>query len=432
MMALLIWINSYFIHSYETAGFNYVRFILIILDYTLIFFALTLTNRLEKERQTIKRIEIEKKKAIRAEEEEQLIKESEKIIGKLKSHYEESQDELTFPELVQMMMFTNTSDLPHKMMPNKDFHEELNVLHPTLEKIFPVASKLKGATNLQKYNNNSTLNKMVYEFFSDRRVSEHYGLPGDTNYVENPLIKLLRGSSKGFRGEDRLEKELRQDFKNHSLFFNLHLSDGNEKIELDALMIIGNNVVAFEGKHYSADKILFEANGQAKIFNGKRIKILDVVSQMNRHHNVLQHILGENIKVYSMFVPTDKKTLVQNSFKNKYFRVAYIDSVGFMVKEMDLKPDELSESIIYNLIKESQIADREFNSVDLEFINNELRRFANDEKYDNMMSLEYARILDLAPLNKADNNVFKIKENDVIYKEIYDIILDNYKGKRDQ
>lgn len=430
-MALFIWITALVSKDFDkTNEINFVRLTLLIIDYTLMFFGLTLTKRLERETQTLKRIEIEKKKATRAEEEEKLIKDSENVLGNLKTYYDNNKNTTSFPKMIQLMMFTNTVDLPHRMMPNSEFHKELKIIHPILEEIYPIASKLKSATNLSKYNENSELNEKVYEFFTDGEIAEFYGLPISTNYVDNPLLKLLRGSSKGIRGENRLEKELLADFKGHPLFFNLHLTDGENKIELDALMIIGNNVITFESKHYTADKILFEENGQAKIFKNGKSKIIDVVSQMNRHHNVIQNILGDNINVYSMFVLTDKKTLLQNSFTNKYFKVSCIDSLGFMVKDLDLVASDESEEFIYDLIKDAKIPEREFNNVDLIVIRKELQQLTSLSEFDSRMNLEYLKTLDLSPLNKAENNIFKLQENNEIYNSLFHIIKNNIKDKR--
>ena len=308
--------------------------------------------------------------------------------------------------------------LPDIKTNNVEFSKDVIILDKLLEKILKTASNLRPIIPT----NNAEMLNLKLEYLNN------LGLPLSTDYSSNPLIKLLRGYMKGIHGEQLLFKELKNNFSNHYYQENITLTNDKDKIELDAIMVIGNNVLTFESKNYSADKIIFSKAGQGIIVKKNKRKVISVIGQLNRHYRILKDILNnENITIYNFFVMTDKKTPLENNMGFQFLKAVYVNGLSYEIRELKLKNNINREKEISEIIKNSHSTPLEFTSKNLKLIEKWLINSYENIDYEKM--IHFKDLLNNYDDEKMQLNARNIEHNINIYKEISHMIEDYYKDK---
>ncbi|MBW6409905.1 nuclease-related domain-containing protein [Clostridium weizhouense] len=127
--------------------------------------------------------------------------------------------------------------------------------------------------------------------------------------VNNRKNKMIKKAGK--EGEDKVKKILSSLNKDkYKVMNSFYLRGNNLTQELDSLIISSNGIFNIEVKNFSGDITINKLGEWTRIKNGKTETIKNPKDQIQRHHKVINDVVGKNINIVDILViANDKSTL---------------------------------------------------------------------------------------------------------------------------
>lgn len=211
-----------------------------------------------------------------------------------------------------------------------------------------------------------------------------WDVPEAVRGVDTPY-NMYRGYKKGFDGEDRVRRVL---LDNGVKFMeSVNLRNGDFQIEVDFMMLVGNNVVTLEVKDYAAEEIILDDSGELyKVVNGKEVPVENVLNQINRHRKFIKENFPKGVKVVNLIVLSDRGTVVKNRIREEDIRIVVPEYVVNIVDKLS-NEDKNTENEVRKIIEELRASERRFKFFNIEALNRELDElyFNKDSKFNRLV-----------------------------------------------
>lgn len=166
---------------------------------------------------------------------------------------------------------------------------------------------------------------------------------------ENSLIKQA-----GKRGEDEVKYALSWLPENYILINNgeaikLRCNIRNSEVvqEIDHIVIGTNGVFIIETKNYSGTIVIDDVGNWIRINGNQRSGCKNPLQQMERHHMIVEKIIGSKIPIYDILCISNDSAIIEGIGNGKV-PIVKSDMLSHYIKEHD---EVLNEDEVKNIIK---------------------------------------------------------------------------------
>lgn len=155
---------------------------------------------------------------------------------------------------------------------------------------------------LKRFRSKFTEQVFDYDMLDRDFLYSAYPFFNYTNYIlkGTAIDSDLERVSRGVRGEESLEEELKFFDKRFKILTNVRVVENGVSSESDAIIVSKYGVFTVEAKNFSEDgkySIQVAKDGKwSKLQNGKKHEMKDVVSQNNRHVMIKQSLINREIE----------------------------------------------------------------------------------------------------------------------------------------
>lgn len=175
---------------------------------------------------------------------------------------------------------------------------------------------------------------------------------------ENNLIKQA-----GKRGEDEVKYALSWLPENYLLINNgeaiklrCNIRDKEVVQEIDHIVVGTSGVFIIETKNYSGTIVIDDAGNWIRINGNRRTGCQNPLQQMERHHMVVEKIIGSEKPIYDILCISNKSAIIEGA-NNSKVPIVKSDMLSHYIKEHDEALDSQEVNNIANLIKNAEISE---------------------------------------------------------------------------